>query len=47
MYQVLYRTLYEKGSVRVIFELVPVQGSYRIISTNVEVAPGNLRLRPY
>lgn len=47
IYQVSYRILYEKGSVRVIFELVPVQGSYRIISTNVEVAPGSLRLRPY
>jgi len=47
IYQVSYRILYEKGSTRVIFELVPVQGSYRIISTNVEVAPGSLRIRPY
>lgn len=47
IYQVSYRVLYEKGAVRVIFELVPLQGSYRIVSTNVEVAPGSLRLRPY
>ena len=47
VYQISYRVLYEKGSVRVIFELVPTQGSYRIISTNVEATPGSLRLRPY
>jgi len=47
IYQISYRVLYEKGSVRVIFELVPTQGSYRIISTNVEATPGSLRLRPY
>jgi len=47
IYQISYRVLYEKSWERVVFELVPLEGSYRIVLTNVEVRPGSLRFKPF
>lgn len=47
VYQISYRIFYEKSSEWVVFELVPLQSTYQIIATHIEVVPGSLRLEPY